>query len=215
MATPTPLPDSHHKKKLPPSQQEEEEGDNKQGLHHSLQALSTATAASMGEPAAGVAKGNGPSLQKKTDHESVPSLQKKMGYESVDDSEEKKPIAKRKRPRPNVKPDVKVYVEPMLDRDVLLGRGARIPANRMYRVAKESMHDRYVRATSKNEKISISQELVNIVTSRGGRFLKLDDEVHPTKWYPVSNLVARKKASQAMRDACEERASKRFKYTKT
>jgi hypothetical protein len=141
------------------------------------------------------------------------SLIKKTDDESVD-SEEKKPLPKRKRSRPYVEPQVKVYVEPT-DRDVLLGRGGRTNhhvGNRTYLEAKETIQERYMLA-SKNDKTSISQDLVDIITARGGRFLKLDDEVN--KWYPVPNIVARKKASQTLREVNtpEERASKRSKYT--
>jgi hypothetical protein len=137
--------------------------------------------------------------------------------ESVD-SEEKKP-KRRPRPRPKVEPEVKVHVEPT-PRDVLLGRGGRTnhhAGNRTYLEAKETIQDRYMHA-SKNDKTAISQELVDIITARGGRFLKLDDEVQTRdKWYPVSNLVARKKASQTLREVNtpEERASKRSKYHKS
>jgi hypothetical protein len=138
---------------------------------------------------------------------------KKTSDESVD-SKEKKSLPKRKRSRPNVDPVLKVYVEPT-DRDVLLGRGGRTNhhvGNRTYLEAKETIQERYMLA-SKNDKTSISQDLVDIITSRGGRFLKLDDEVN--KWYPVPNIVARKKASQTLREVNtpEERASKRSKYT--
>lgn len=137
----------------------------------------------------------------------------KTNGESVD-SMEKKTLPKRKRSRPYVEPEVKEYVEPT-DRDVLLGRGGRTNhhvGNRTYLEAKESIQERYMLA-SKNDKTSISQDLVDIITSRGGRFLKLDDEVN--KWYPVPNIVARKKASQTLREvnSPEERASKRSKYT--
>jgi hypothetical protein len=141
------------------------------------------------------------------------SLIKETSDESVD-SKGKKPLPKRKRSRPNVDPVVKAYVEPT-DRDVLLGRGGRTNhhvGNRTYLEAKETIQERYMLA-SKNDKTSISQDLVDIITSRGGRFLKLDDEVN--KWYPVPNIVARKKASQTLREVNtpEERASKRSKYT--
>jgi hypothetical protein len=138
---------------------------------------------------------------------------KQTSDESVE-SKEKKSLPKRKRSRPNVDPLVKVYVEPT-DRDVLLGRGGRTNhhvGNRTYLEAKETIQDRY-KLASKNDKTSISQDLVDIITSRGGRFLKLDDDVN--KWYPVPNIVARKKASQTLREVNtpEERASKRSKYT--
>jgi hypothetical protein len=144
------------------------------------------------------------------------SLKTKTDDDESFDGEEKKPIPKRKRSRPYVEPAVKVYVEPT-DSDVLLGRGGRTNhhvGNKTYLEVKETIQDRYMHA-SKNDKTSISQELVDIVTAQGGRFLKLDEEVN--KWYPVPNIVARKKASQTLREVntAEERASKRSRYNAT
>lgn len=120
---------------------------------------------------------------------------------------------KRKRKRPNYEPEEKEWVDPT-DADVLLGRGGRTnhhPGNQQYLAAKEAMQPRYL-AGSKEEKTQISQELVNHVRQRGGRFLKLDPETN--KWYIVANIVARKKASQTLREwnTVEERAAKRERY---
>jgi hypothetical protein len=121
---------------------------------------------------------------------------------------------KRKRSRPNLEPPQKVFVEP-IDLDVLMGRGGRTnhhPGNKKYLDAKEGIQDRYM-AANKNAKTAISQELVDQVHAWGGRFLKMDEAAQ--QWYPVVNIVARKKASQTLREinSAEERAAKRAKYT--
>lgn len=99
------------------------------------------------------------------------------------------------------------------DVDVLLGRGGRVnqhPGNQDYLRKKEHLQDRYL-AASKDKKKNISQELVDWIHARGGRFLKQDDE---KRWYEVSNTDARKKASQTLREVNtpEHRADKRAKY---
>lgn len=112
-------------------------------------------------------------------------------------------------------PTVKVYYEPQ-DSDVLLGRGGRTnhhPGNKRYLEAKDLIQDRYL-AASKNEKTDISQELVDVVHAWGGRFLQLDEVAN--KWFEVTNIKARKKASQTLREmnTPEQRAAKRAKYGK-
>jgi len=112
-------------------------------------------------------------------------------------------------------PAVKVYYEPQ-DADVLLGRGGRTnhhPGNKRYLEAKDLIQDRYL-AASKNEKTDISQELVDVVHAWGGRFLQLDEIAN--KWFEVTNIKARKKASQTLREmnTPEQRAAKRAKYGK-
>jgi len=110
-------------------------------------------------------------------------------------------------------PEVKVYYEPT-DQDVLLGRGGRTnhhKGNKQYLVEKEKIQPRYLEAT-KEEKTGISQELVDRIHELGGRFLELDNACD--KWFEVTNLKARKKASQTLREinTAEERAAKRQKY---
>jgi hypothetical protein len=112
-------------------------------------------------------------------------------------------------------PAVKLYYEPHPD-DVLLGRGGRTnhhPGNKKYLQEKEEMQARYM-AASKQDKTGVSQELVDRVHARGGRFLELDPTSN--KWFEVTNIKARKKASQSLREVNtpEERAAKRAKYGK-
>lgn len=122
---------------------------------------------------------------------------------------------KRRRKRPNYDPKVKVFVNPTPE-DVLMGRGGRTnhhPGNHRYLQTKEAMQDKYMQA-SKDKKTSISQELVDLVNGWGGRFLKLDTP--SDQWYEVANVVARKKASQSLREinTAAERAAKRARYSK-
>lgn len=110
-------------------------------------------------------------------------------------------------------PEVKVYYEPT-DFDVLLGRGGRTnhhPGNKKYLEEKADIQERYM-AASKEEKTGISQELVDRIHAKGGRFLELDKGNQ--KWFEVTNLKARKKASQTLRElnTAEERAAKRQRY---
>ena len=118
-------------------------------------------------------------------------------------------------PSSRMEPSVKSFFEPSAG-DVLLGRGGRSnnsSGNRNYLAAKKDIQPRYL-AASKQEKTSISQELVDRVHAWGGRFLELD----PTnnKWFEISELKARKKASQTLRElnTPEERAAKRARYSK-
>ena len=97
-----------------------------------------------------------------------------------------------------------------------MGRGGRTnhhKGNEYYLNLKTSMQPRYL-AAAKEDKTAISQELVDAIHQRGGRFLKLED--HSNRWYVVSSRVARKKASQTLRElnTPEARAAKRAKYSK-
>ncbi|GAX19897.1 hypothetical protein FisN_1Lh636 [Fistulifera solaris] len=128
-------------------------------------------------------------------------------------SSPKKKRRKRNRTKPNYDPEVMEYCE-VTDDDVLLGRGGRSnhhAGNKRYLIEKEKIQPRYL-AADKEAKTGISQELVDIVETWGGRFLKLDEETD--KWYRVKNIVARKKASQTLREMNTEqyRANKRAKY---
>jgi hypothetical protein len=102
--------------------------------------------------------------------------------------------------------------------DVLCGRGGRTnhhPGNIYYLQMKEDIQERYL-AASKEEKTAISQELVDAIHCRGGRFLKLDERSNHHQWYEIDNRTARKKASQTLREmnTPEYRAEKRKKYAK-
>jgi hypothetical protein len=107
---------------------------------------------------------------------------------------------KKKKTRRNRDPDVKVYVEPA-NKDVLLGRGGRSnhhPGNIDYRNEVGNLRDWY-RSSEKNAKTDLSQLLVDWVhNEQKGRFLKMEESTG--LWYIVTNIVARRKASQALRE---------------
>ena len=96
-----------------------------------------------------------------------------------------------------------------------MGRGGlvnRHQGNQAYLGEKDRMQERYL-AASKEAKTDISQELVNWVHDRGGRFLQVEDDA----WFEVDATKARKKASQSLREinTPEMRAAKRAKYSKS
>ena len=108
---------------------------------------------------------------------------------------------KQQKPRGRIRdPDVKHYVLPQPN-DVLLGRGGRSnhhSGNIQYRDQVGTLREWY-RSSEKNAKTDLSQLLVDWVQKeQRGRFLKLDESNQ--QWYIVTNVVARRKASQALRE---------------
>jgi hypothetical protein len=82
--------------------------------------------------------------------------------------------------------------------DVLYGRDKSVQehsGNIRYLNLIAEYWDRYDGA-SKIEKKSITEEIVELVKTSGGRFLKMDD----SGWVEVSDVVARDKVSNAFRD---------------
>jgi hypothetical protein len=111
----------------------------------------------------------------------------------------------------------KNYIEgTYMDVDVLSGRGGlgnHHPGNQAYLREKERMQSRYLAASKKN-KTGISQELVEWVHARGGRFLQKKGKGEK-RWYVMDNYAARNKARQALCEinTTEIRATKRAKYS--
>ena len=132
------------------------------------------------------------------------------GNNSSDMSGKKK---RKRRPRPKVVPNSKEYVEPKTN-DVLLGRGGRSnhhPGNKRYREEVKNLREWYGSiGDNKEEKTKLSQTLVDRIQENDGRFLEKDSE----GWYVVPNVVARRKASQALRedDDPDKRAAKRQRF---
>jgi len=129
---------------------------------------------------------------------------------------------KRKRKkRPKVVPAHKQYVE-ITQHDVLLGRGGKSnhhPGNKFYRTEVENFRPLYAALTTDEEKTSMSQALVDVIEQMGGRFLEEDKVKENGKnvslgWYVVPNIVARRKASQALREDSdpEKRKAKRARF---
>lgn len=136
--------------------------------------------------------------------------QNEGGTEQTTDVAHRQP-KKRKKLRRNREPDVKHFVKP-LDRDVLLGRGGRSnhhPGNVAYRNQVGKLREWY-RSSDKNLKTDLSQLLVDwVLHEQQGRFLKHDATTD--QWYLITNIMARRKASQALREHMtqEERDAKK------
>ena len=134
-----------------------------------------------------------------------------QGEENKQEPPAKPEPRKRKRARRNQEPDVKHFVEPR-DTDILLGRGGRSnhhPGNVAYRDQVGKLRDWY-RSAEKDAKTDLSQLLVDWVHhEQNGRFLKLDAATD--QWYLVTNIMARRKASQALREhmTLEERNARK------
>lgn len=112
-------------------------------------------------------------------------------------------------------PAVKTFVD-YTDNDVLLGRGGlsnKHPGNKRYRQEIENTKAVY-RSAAKEEKTEWASLLIEYVQRYGGRFLEKDKETG--KWYIVPDIVARRKAGQALREdnTPESRAEKRERYKK-
>uniref|UniRef100_A0A7S1URE3 DUF6824 domain-containing protein n=1 Tax=Grammatophora oceanica TaxID=210454 RepID=A0A7S1URE3_9STRA len=125
----------------------------------------------------------------------------------------KTPAKKRRRPRKKKPEPPKDYIvgHQPTENDVLLGRGGRSnhwAGNKRYRKEVHNLQHWY-KSSAKNEKTDLSQCLVNYVHQYGGRFLKLDESCQ--RWYVVPNLVARRKASQALREHMTPEEREAFK----
>lgn len=128
------------------------------------------------------------------------------------------PKKKRKRKkRKKVVLENKAYVK-ISEFDVLLGRGGRSnhhPGNKRYREEVENFRRVYGTLKTDSEKTEMSQLLVAAIQKTGGRFLEEDKEAGKSLgWYVVPNIVARRKASQALREDNdpEKRKAKRARY---
>ena len=89
--------------------------------------------------------------------------------------------------------------------DVLFGRGIRInkhPGNKRFRLIVDSMKARYQELKSKIKKKKISQDVLSIIHSYGGRFLMTERNADTREpyWVVVGYEDARLKASQALRE---------------
>lgn len=88
------------------------------------------------------------------------------------------------------------------DYDVYCGRGIRClqhMGNQRYRSLIESMKDRYVSAGSKQDKMDIITEVIQLIRAQGGSFLRQD--IANDRYYEIGDRLAREKISQSFRDA--------------
>jgi hypothetical protein len=86
--------------------------------------------------------------------------------------------------------------------DILLGRGGHSnnnPGNKYFREKALELRPAYETCVSKEEKYSISEDLVHFMKVENRRFLKKNSD---GQWYEVLENDARKKASQALRERC-------------
>ncbi|KAL7502081.1 hypothetical protein ACHAWX_000451 [Stephanocyclus meneghinianus] len=93
--------------------------------------------------------------------------------------------------------------------DVICGRGGKAnshPGNVTFRAEALKLRSWY-ESSSKSEKFTISNLLVDFVKERGGRFLKRDGE-NPGRWLECDGNDVRKKASQALREGKLKDSSK-------
>lgn len=123
-----------------------------------------------------------------------------------------KPKKKRKRLPLRGSAEDRVYIEGNpTDDDVMYGRGGGTnnhKGNIRYLLEKLKLQPAYILLASQKGKKAISQQLVQTVKDWGGRFVDRDED---GKWYIVDDSIARKKASQTLREdkTPEEQASKR------
>jgi len=99
-------------------------------------------------------------------------------------------------------PDEETHQPPFTEFDVLCGRGGinKHKGNQAYLKQKEAMQVEY-KQSSNQRKYEMSWELVRWVQARGGRFLRKADRTDNSSWYEIDDHEARKRCSQALRDA--------------
>lgn len=82
--------------------------------------------------------------------------------------------------------------------DVLCGQSricANHTGNRRFQVVLDIYAPKYDQATSKQEKMTLTKEIVAVILTSGGRFLKYKDGI----WQEISTVTARDKVSHALR----------------
>lgn len=134
----------------------------------------------------------------------------------------KKTKKRRRKKRKKVLPERKEYVDTISDLDVLLGRGGKTnhhPGNKRYREEVMNFRALYAGLKTDIEKTEMSMMLVDSIEKSGGRFLE-EDKIKGGNgwislgWYVVPKIVARRKASQALREDNdpEKRRAKRARF---
>lgn len=84
--------------------------------------------------------------------------------------------------------------------DVLCGQSrtcADHPGNQRFQAVLDMYVTKYQQATSKQEKMAITKETVQIINNSSGRFLKYDK--NDNEWQEISTVMARDKVSHALR----------------
>lgn len=109
----------------------------------------------------------------------------------------------------------KRYVSNPAQTDILMGRGGKSnhhPGNKRYREEILNFKKTYSQLTSKEDKTELSRHVVDFVHKYKGRFLALDKTVN--RWYEITDAVARRKVSQALREDVDplKRQQKRARF---
>merc|ERR1712176_687540 len=110
-------------------------------------------------------------------------------------SPRRKSTKRRKNNRENPEP---FKVDTPTKPDILCGQSrvcASHPGNRRFQAVLDDFLYRYDMATSKQEKMCMTKEVVSIIHADGGRFLKYKDGM----WEEISTVAARDKVSHALR----------------
>ncbi|CAJ1951916.1 unnamed protein product [Cylindrotheca closterium] len=97
----------------------------------------------------------------------------------------------------------KRYIANPTETDILMGRGGKSnhhPGNKRYREEILNFKNTYSQLTCKEEKTGLSRHVVDYVHKYNGRFLALDKTIKPSRWYEITDAVARRKVSQALRE---------------
>eukprot|EP00526_Cylindrotheca_closterium_P009671 CAMPEP_0113638740 /NCGR_PEP_ID=MMETSP0017_2-20120614/20307_1 /TAXON_ID=2856 /ORGANISM="Cylindrotheca closterium" /LENGTH=433 /DNA_ID=CAMNT_0000549887 /DNA_START=1 /DNA_END=1302 /DNA_ORIENTATION=+ /assembly_acc=CAM_ASM_000147 len=97
----------------------------------------------------------------------------------------------------------KRYIANPTQTDILMGRGGKSnhhPGNKRYREEILNFKKTYSQLTSKEDKTDLSRHVVEYVHKYKGRFLALDKTIIPARWYEITDAVARRKVSQALRE---------------
>lgn len=105
-------------------------------------------------------------------------------------------------------------VEKPIKDDILCGQSrvcANHPGNQYFQEVLESFASKYDRATSKQEKMCMTKEIVSRIHDTGGRFLKQRDGM----WEEISTVAARDKVSHALRTKVASWKRNRAKPTVT
>lgn len=100
--------------------------------------------------------------------------------------------------------------------DILLGRGKSVhfhPGNIIYRELVKSRSKEYISKTDGKQKDEITQEVIDSVKERGGRFLQLAKDTE--HWEVSSEKVVRTRVKQALRDYGKERSLTSSKSAQT
>ncbi|KAL3935637.1 MAG: hypothetical protein SGBAC_008883 [Bacillariaceae sp.] len=109
------------------------------------------------------------------------------------------------------------YILKPTETDILMGRGGKSnhhPGNKRYREDISNFKKTYAQLQNKEDKTDLSRNVVDHVHNYKGRFLALDKTLRPACWYEITDTVARRKVSQALREDVDpvKRQQKRARF---